>query len=492
MSKIKQLAGQTLIYGLGQILPRILHFIVFTWYLTHRLNDNRGDYADYTELYAYASLLVVFFSYRMDTSMFRFGKTKEDLPLVYGTAFSALLISALVLIVIGVFFSQPIADVLLYQNKPHYISWFCWIIAFDIMNLLPFAKLRLEGHAKQFVKYKVYNIALTILLVLLTLEWLPTQMVQNLIPFCKSDIDFVFFANLVASAILFATLMIRHFPTKISIDPGLWKKMALYGMPLVLVGIAGSINQFFAVPLQKYFLGGEVELNKDRAAVYGAVQKIPALLALFTTAYNYAAEPFFFKNADDVGAKTLYGQITLYFIIIGGVACVGLNCLVYLFSFLIGPNFREGLYLIPVLLMAYLFLGIYYNVSIWYKLADKTGYGALIATFGALITLIGNFILLPLYGVDASAWIALLCYVFMVWTAWILGRKYYPIKYPLGQISTHLGLIVFFLVIGSISNELYSNSLWRGIIILLVYLGIIAGIERDKLRAIIPKLTRAN
>ena len=193
-----------------------------------------------------------------------------------------------------------------------------------------------------------------------------------------------------------------------------------------------------------------------------------------------------------MGAKTLYGQITLYFIIIGGVACVGLNCLVYLFSFLIGPNFREGLYLIPVLLMAYLFLGIYYNVSIWYKLADKTGYGALIATFGALITLIGNFILLPLYGVDASAWIALLCYVFMVWTAWILGRKYYPIEYPLGQISTHLGLIVVFLVIGSISNELYSNSLWRGIIILLVYLGIIAGIERDKLRAIIPKLTRAN
>lgn len=470
---------------MGQILPRVLHFIIFTTYLTTRLNENRGDYAVYLELYAYASILIVFFSYRMDTSMFRFGRKEEDLDEVYASAFFPLLMSAFLLVLIGFLFDNTLANWLSYDDKPYYIRWFCWIIALDVMNLLPFARLRLQGKAMLFIKYKVFNIALTILIVFLTLEWLSPELRERYMPFCKGDIDFVFIANLIASAVLFLALMCYHFPRKMTFDVQLWRKMALYGWPLVIVGVAGSFNQFFAVPLQKYLLGGEILLNQDRAAVYGAVQKIPALLALFTTAYNYAAEPFFFKNSEEKDSSRLYGQITLYFIIAAGVISIGLNSLIDIFRFLIGSNFREGLYLVPVLLMAYLFLGIYYNVSIWYKLADKTIYGAVIASVGAGVTLIFSLLLLPVYGVDASAWTALLCYVSMVLLAWWLGRKYYPIHYPLRRISLHLLMITFFLLLGSTVNYYYDNSLWRGVIVLFSYMALLILVEKRALKRIV-------
>lgn len=485
MSKVKQLAGQTIVYGLGQILPRVLHFIIFTTYLTTRLNDNRSDYAIYLELYAYASILIVIFSYRMDTSMFRFGKKKEDLEEVYASAFFPLAGSAALLVLTGVLFDDTIAGWLSYEDKPYYIMWFSWIIAFDVMNLLPFARLRLQGKAIQFIKYKIFNIILTVLIVFLTLEWMPRECSERLLPFCKGDIDFVFMANLIASAILFLVLMKDHFPAHIRVNRILWQKMAVYGWPLVIVGVAGSFNQFFAVPLQKYLLGGEILVNQDRAAVYGAVQKIPALLALFTTAYNYAAEPFFFKNSEENEASTLYGQITLYFIIAAGLISIGLNSLIDLFRYLIGANFREGLYLVPVLLMAYLFLGIYYNVSIWYKLADKTLYGAAIATVGALVTLIGSLLLLPVYGVNASAWIAFLCYFTMVILAWRLGQKHYPIHYPLSRILVHLAAIIIFLAIGSFINDQYNNSLWRGCLVIITYVCFIVFFEKKALKRII-------
>jgi O-antigen/teichoic acid export membrane protein len=291
-------------------------------------------------------------------------------------------------------------------------------------------------------------------------------------------------ANLIASAALFIFLMMTNRPKRLNIDLQLWKKMALYGLPLVIVGIAGSINQFFAVPLQKYLLGEAIELNRDRAAVYGAVQKIPALLALFTTAYNYAAEPFFFKNAEEKDAKKLYGEILLFFVLAGGIACVALNSLISTFGFLIGPNFREGLYLVPILLLAYLFLGIYYNVSIWYKLSDRTIYGAYISLFGAAITLAGSLLLLPIYGVDASAWVALLCYVLMVLIAFKLGKSKYPIDYPVERVVLHIMIISSFLLIGSYLNAQAYSSFLIGLATVLLYVVMILSIEKRRVLAL--------
>lgn len=477
MSLIKKLASETAIYGMGQILPRILQYIVFSTYLTYRLNESRIDYAIYLDLYAYVSVLLILFSYRMDTSIFRFGRKEEDLEKTYSTALIPMIGSSLIVVLMGFLWAEPIASWLSYPGRGYYIKWFSIIVALDVLCLIPFARLRLMGKAKRFVSYKVGNVLFTIFLVLFFLEILPRIGNANVLAqfdFLKSDIDFVFIANLIASAVLFIMLLLRNLPEKWTVDWMLWRKMVLYALPLIVVGVAGNINQFFGVPLQKFFLGNEIEINKDQAAVYGAIQKIPALLAMFITAFTYAAEPFFFKNAEEKDAKTLYGNIALYFIWVGGLIALPLYLFIDLFQFLIGPNFRDGLYYIPILLMAYLFLGIYYNISIWYKLSDKTIYGAYISIVGALITVLGSIMFLPVIGVEASAWAALVCYLVMTILAYYFGQKHYHISYQLDKMIAYTCLIGIILIIAHLSR---TNVLWInltiGVFLLSIYLGVI-------------------
>ncbi len=448
---------------------------------------HRTDYAAYLDLYAYTAVLIVLFSYRMDTALFRFGKNKEDLPKVYGTAIIPIFLSGLAIVVLGFSFSEHIATWLTYPDKTYYIEWFCLIIAFDVVNLIPFAKLRLESRAKLFVLYKLINVILTVILVLLFIETDLLDFIIRLFPNATSDIDYVFLSNLIASALIFCLLLIFHFPRQIKVDINLWRKMALYGAPLVIVGVAANINQYFAVPLQKYFLGAETLVNKDQAAVYGAVQKIAALLALFTTAFNYAAEPFFFRNSGRRDARDLYGQVALYFVISAGIASVTIYGLVDIFQLVIGERFRENLFLIPILLMSYMFLGLYYNVSIWYKLADQTIYGAMISSVGTVITLVGSFILLPIFGVTSSAWLSLLCYFTMVLLAWAIGRKKYPINYPVQRISTYLLATSIVLAICWLVQSYTNIPLLYGGLILLTYCGVIWWLEKDRLTALLKK-----
>ena len=464
----------------------MLHLIVLTTYLTNRVS-HRTDYAAYLDLYAYTAVLIVLFSYRMDTALFRFGKKKEDLPKVYGTAILPILLSGLAIVVLGFSFSQQIATWLTYPDNAYYIKWFSLIIAFDVVNLIPFAKLRLESRAKLFVVYKLINVVLTVILVLLFIETDLLTFIIRLFPNATSDIDYVFLSNLIASAFICSLLLIFHFPRQVKVDVKLWRKMALYGAPLVIVGIAANINQYFAVPLQKYFLGAETLANKDQAAVYGAVQKIAALLGLFTTAFNYAAEPFFFRNSDRSDARDLYGQIALYFVIAAGITSVTIYGLLDIFQLFIGAQFRENLYLIPILLMSYMFLGLYYNVSIWYKLADKTIYGAIISTVGTVITLAGSIAFLPIFGVTTSAWVSLLCYLTMVLLAWTIGKKKYPINYPVGRISAYLIATALILILCWIVQTMTQAPLLYGGVILLTYCGAIWWLEKDRLIALINK-----
>ena len=243
-----------------------------------------------------------------------------------------------------------------------------------------------------------------------------------------------------------------------------------------------GINQFFGVPLQKYFLGSDIDLNKDQAGVYGAVQKIPALLAMFTTAYNYAAEPFFFRNADRKDSNHLYGDIALFFTIVAGLVVLGIFFFIDVFQYFIGPSFREGLFIIPFLLISYLLLGLYYNVSIWYKLSDNTIYGAGIATVGAIITLAVNMLFLPTSGIIASAYAALACYGIMVVLAYFLGQVKYPINYPVRSIIIVISLITLLICAGSFLRQPSSPfNFSLGLIALIIYVTIIYLLERKKI-----------
>ena len=402
-------------------------------------------------MYAYASILIVIFSFRMDTAFFRYASKDYTHSDVMRTALGPLVISCVSLLILGFVFADQIASLLKYPGKGYYVKWFACIIAMDVLALLPMARLRLQSRAKMFVSFKLFNVIVTVILVLFFLEILPRgagSTVYAWMPYATSDIDFVFISNMIASALLLIGLAMVYPLSEGRLDTGLLWNMLRYSWPLVIVGIAASINQFFGVPLQTFLLGEDFEANKEEAGIYGAVQKIPALLAMVTTAYNYAAEPFFFRHADHQDKKKLFGDIALFFVIIAGAVAILLFVQLDLIQYVIGSTYREGLYLVPILLIAYLLLGLYYNVSIWYKLSDKTGYGALIAGLGAIITISVSIFFLPSMGIVASAYAALVCYAVMVILAYLLGQNIYAIEYPVMSLIRTLAIIVLTMLAG--------------------------------------------
>ena len=494
MSLIRQLAGQTMVYGLGHIISKILYFVILTTYLTNRLTDT-AEYGIYAEMYAYASLLIVFLSYRIDTAFFRFGSKDEKLKTTFNTAFIPLIFTTSIFVIAGIFFSQDLAQLIGHPDRPQYITWFSLILGFDVLVLLPYARLRLENRPMKFIFYRIFNIVLTILLVLFFLEFLPMLDGKTLsfIPNVSHDVEYVFIANLIASALLFLVMIPVLDILNFKVDWQLWKKMFYYSWPLIIVGVAGSFNQFFAVPLQKFLLGNSFDENLAQAGIYAAPQRIAALLALFTTAFNYAAEPFFFKNADRSNANSLYGKICLLFVIVAGLVVLGIYFYLDIFQFLIGKNYRAGLVIIPILLFAYLLLGIYYNISIWYKLADKTLYGALISTSGAVITLALNMWLLPTWGYIASAWAALATYTCMNIMVYLIGQKIYPIDYPVKKILLVILILVGFILVAQ-QIDLYIHSIWMSFsiktIMLFMYLFIVYKIDRDSITQLLSPINK--
>ena len=460
MSRIRQFAGQTLTYGIGHILSRILFYLLITVYLTYRIKD-QYQYGVYTDIYAYVTVLIVLFSMRLDTAFFRFGNKSEQRNAAFGSAWLPMILSSALIIVLGFSLDDFFASLLLYPDSPHYVRWFSIILAFDILSLLPFAKLRLENKARLFVLAKVFNVLFTIGLVLFFLEIIPRSSLKDAhwLPQYSFDIDYVFLSNLVASVAVFLLVILFAKPAGIKFNPSLMKKMLYYAFPLVIVGICGSFNQYFAVPLQKYFLGEDVVNNIAQGGVYGASQKIASIFLLFTTAFNYAAEPFFFNNSKEEDRKELYGKICRLFVLIGGILILTIYLGIDLFQFLVDGSLRDAIHIVPILLMAYLFLGIYYNVAIWYKLSDKTFYGALVSFIGVIITFSISIIYLPKVGYVASAWAALITFGVMVVIVYVLGRKHFPIPYPVKKILGSILILFSVIAISYLAGRYFSKSI---------------------------------
>ncbi len=446
MSLLKQLAGQTIYYGLSKILPQILHFLVFTIYLSHKVSQD--EFGIYLDLYAYAAIILVIMTYRMETAFFRFGSEKANQNSAFGTAMLPLILIVFLIVALMFVYNQQLANLINYDHKPYYIKWFALILGFDALMALPYARMRLDNQPKKFLFYRVANVLVTVLIVLFCFEIMPSlDSSIALLQFDqKNQIDYVFGANLIASTFIFLLMLKEFFKVKIQFDSKLWKKMFWYSLPLVLVGIAGNINQSFAAPIQKYFLGESIQDNLSNAGVYGAAAKMALLLNLFTVAFNYAAEPFFFNNAKRKDAKQVYGTVALAFCIVACAVIVGLSAYMDIVGNILGSDFRSGLHVVPILLFAYLFLGLYYNFSIWYKLDDKTYWGAIISVIGAFITLAVSIYLLPKIGYIGSAWAALCCYGFMAFAGWLTGKKYYPIHYPILKILSYIVLTLIIVV----------------------------------------------
>lgn len=350
-----------------------------------------------------------------------------------------------------ILFSGSIANLLQYPQHIEYIIWFALILGFDALASITFAKLRYEEKALKFAALKLLNIFLSIGLILFFLigcpRWIDSMPWLHNIYNPEVRVGYIFISNLIASAITLLCLVPEMLKTKWEFDTALWKKMMVYALPLVAVGFAGTINEMLDRVLLKHLLPYDNATNMAHLGIYGACYKLSILMTLFTQAFRMAAEPFFFSQANQSNAQKVYAFAMKYYIIIAGLIFIGVLFFLEFIKHFIGQNYHAGLVVVPILLMANLFLGIYYNLSIWYKLINKTLIGAYIAIFGAVITLVLNIALIPTMGYVGSAWATLICYVLMVVASYLLCQKHYPIPYNiksmLGYLSAAVLLVVF-------------------------------------------------
>lgn len=473
MSLIRKLAGQTAIYGLSTILGRFLNYMLVPLY-TAVLAD-AADYGIVTQLFAYSGFVMVIFSYRMESAFFRFGTPIQYREKAYATGLGSLWVSSLLLSGCLFIFSEPIAAALRLHDYPHFIRYFALIIGLDALCELPFARLRLEQRPLTFVAVKLTNIGTNVGLNLFWLIVCPWASKQgwgwvHAVWTPGNPVQYIFLANLFASATTLGLLApyLRVLPGQF--DWPMLKDMIRYAAPLIIVSLAGIINEMLDRSILIYLLPGDELSNRAQLGIYGANYKLAMLISLFTQAYRYAAEPFFFRVSTEKDSPDVLAKAAEWFTLATSAAMLGILLFLPLIKyFLRNPAYHEGLGVVPILLLANVFLGIYYNFSVWFRLKDKTQIGAWIALAGAAITIALNFALIPYWGYYGSAWATLCCYVFMTGLTWHLGQKHMPVPYPLKNMARYIVVALFAYTIDQLFSGYLPNwAQWCGRLMLLV------------------------
>lgn len=473
MSKLKKLAGETVLYGFGSIFPRMLNFLLVP---LHTIDTfSRAEYGVLTKLMAFVAFINVVFMFGMETAFFRFSsKSDANHKLVFNLAQTCVYLVSVPLSVLFIAFSQPIAASLDIARHPEFIVWLTLIMLTDAAVAIPFAQLRLQKKALQFALFKIVNV---LVLVGLNYYFLKFNYDPSL------NIGYVFLANLIANGLFILFFLPTLLQWRPAYDKTISPAMLQYAYPVMLTGVAGMTNEMFSRTmldqwLPKNFYGNIT--NQEAGGIFGACYKFAVLMNLGIQAFRYAAEPFFFSNAADKNSPALFAKVNHYFVVAGCIVLLGISLNLEILQNFIGTDFRSGMHIVPILLMAYLLLGIYYNFSVWFKLTDKTYFGTLITVGGALITVLGNYFLIPIMGYTGSSWSALLCYAFMAVLCYYFGQKYYPIPYQIIKIMSYL-IITFFIAVGV--NSFQINHFWMSLgfhwLVLIAYLTVVYRIERS-------------
>ncbi len=436
MSTIKKLAGQTAVYGLSSVFGRMLNYML-TPILTNFFLP--AEYGINTEVFSYISLLNVVFTYGMETAFFRFSKSENDKEKVFATANISLLISSFIFCIVLMMLAPYINHKLHYEAHKEIMWCVCGILFFDTLVTIPFNRLRLENRPMQFVFFRLANIFINFSLTLFFIKVAPH--LSGLFSYHPEiGISYVFAANFMASIITFL-LMTKHWANmKWQFDYTLWKTMMLYALPLLIVGLGGMVNETFDRILLNFLLPNQ-ETAKAQIGIYGACYKISLIITMFVQAFRMAGEPIFFSQSENKNAKEIYARVMQIFVAVCLLIIFGTMIFIDEVKYFVGPQYRNGLQVVPILLLANVCLGIYYNLTIWYKLTNKTIMGTYITLGGAAITLFLNFLLIPKIGFLGSAWATLACYAAMMIASYLLGQKYFPVNYPLKNISNQLAVI---------------------------------------------------
>lgn len=456
MNHIKNLGGQTVIYGLSSIVSRFLNYLLTPLYTYHLFKP--AAYGDVTILYAYVTFLTIILTYGLETGFFYFAKKEKDFAKVYGTAFLSILVSTIVFFGLSFLFLPNIASFLNYEHKVEYIVWFILILGLDSLTAIPFAKLRQQNKAFKFALFKLLNVVITILFNVLLLKIIPYFFIKNghfLGISFKVDIVLIFIANFIGSLFTLILLLPDLFRERIKFSFELWKSMFQYSYPLLFVGLIGTINETLdRILLQKY-LPKSVD-SVAQIGIYGACIKIAVIMTLFTQMFRFAAEPYFFNRGKHEDPKAILADVSKYFILYGLVIFIGVIAYIDILKYFVGPEFREGTKIVAIYLLGSLGLGIYFNLSFWYKLNGRTYFGIIISSVGAIITIVLNIIFIPEFSYVASAWSRFICYIVIIIISYLLGQKYYRINYPVGSIAKHFGLAIVLYII--ISQLKFSNT----------------------------------
>ncbi|MCL2041086.1 MAG: oligosaccharide flippase family protein [Bacteroidales bacterium] len=451
MNPFKQLAGQTAIYGMSSILGRLLNYLLVPVY-TRVLAP--GEYGDFSVMFSYVGILIVIVTYGMETAYFRYAAKYGNNSNVYSSTFWSVFVTSALFIVLTQCFASPLALLIDYADHPEYVRWFGWVIGIDALTSIPFAYLRQMGKAKKFAIVRLVNIAIFVLCNLFFIVLSPYIMNKGgdslLKPLIgaffneKKLVSYVFISNVISSASMLLLLFPEILKGFGKFDVMIWKKLMTFAIPMLFVGLSGNINENIDRLMLRYMLPAGIA--EAQVGIYSACYKISILMALFTQAYRYAAEPFFFNYAKEKDSKTVYATLLNYFVII--VCALFLLTMLFLdvIIIIIGQEYREGQTVIPILMMALLFLGVYYNLSIWYKLSDKTIYGAIISFIGAAITIIVNLITIPFFGFIGSAWATLACYTSMMVISYFWGQKHFAVNYNIKKFCIYTGsaLLIYF------------------------------------------------
>ncbi len=477
MEQIRKLVGQTAIYGLGTIVPRFLNYALLTPFYT-RIFDT-GEYGVVTELYAYMVVLLVILTYGMETGYFRFASKENEAKKVYSTALGSILITSSLFIFAIILFNQQIADVIGYSDNKEYILFFSLIITIDACTAIPFAKLRREERGFKFAMIKIVNVAVIIGLALFFYVLAPKiyskdpSSIISLIYSPDVGVGYVFIANLAGSVITIILLLPEITGIRIKIDKILWKKMIKYCYPLLIAGMAGTINDVVDKIVLKHLLTDQ-STAMNQLGIYGANYKIGVIMVLFIQMFRYAFEPFAFANSNDKNAREIYAVVMKYFVLFGLFIFLGVMFyLDIIVKLLLGENFivSQALGVVPIILIGYLLYGVFVNLSVWYKINELTKYGAIITGVGALITVIINVSLVPVYGYHASAWAHIACYLTMVIMSYYIGKRFYKIPYETVRIIMYFvfGLTLFWISkIVKTDNEMINVIINTGLLILFV------------------------
>ncbi len=443
LSSIKKLAGQTFWYGMSSIFGRFLNYLLTPLLVTIFAS---GDYGKISTLFTIAAFLNIVYTYGLETSYFRFSSVQPE-PKVYSTCASSILLTTTLFTGILLLLVKQFADFFEMPRHPEYISWVILIVAADTLSVMPFAKLRYEGRPRKFAAIKILNILINVGLVVFFLVVCKNAYekdADNLFATIynpKIGLGYVIIANLAASVLTLLLLSRELLQFRFRLNLSFWKEMMQYSWPLIIVGFGGIINETIDRIMLLKLYPGTTEQAFSQSGIYSANYKLAVLIVLFIQAFRMGAEPFFFKQSASENAQRTYARVMKFFVIACCFCFLSVTLFLDIWKYFMGtahPEYYSGLKVVPILMTAKIFLGIYYNLSIWYKIKNRNLLGAWITLGGAAITILFNWIFIPVWGYTACAIATILCYGFMMVTSYLLGQKHYPIPYAWKKILAYI------------------------------------------------------